>query len=236
MKGRYDDQLKARDLRSRGYTINEICEAVGASKGSVSGWVKGVEIIGQSRLRLKKKQATFKNTERLKAGVEVWSNQCAAQREVWREEGRQKARLNDRAHAMACGLYWAEGEKSRNTFCFANSDAGMMSLMADFLRANFEVSHEDLKARVYFYDNSGLTVEGVEKHWGDVIDKRGIKWQKHCVNPYNKNRVSDDQRKNHVNRLPFGVCHLRVTGATRIVQHIFGAIEVYSGGKTVIDP
>jgi hypothetical protein len=46
MKSRIEDKEKAIDMRKRGYTQTEIVSATGASKASVSGWVKDVQVPG----------------------------------------------------------------------------------------------------------------------------------------------------------------------------------------------
>lgn len=236
MKGRYEDQLRARKLRSQGYTIKEICTAVKAAKGSVSVWVKDVQVLPEHLARLEQTQKKYKNHKAASVGRNVWSAQCAKIRETFREQGRVQASLNSADHAMGCALYWAEGSKDRNQFCFANSDAGMMRRMVAFLQKYFNVTGDDLKVRVSFYENGILDTQKVEEHWGKVIGLENIEWQKHLINPYNKNKVDPANRVNHVNKLPFGVCHLKVAKSTRIVHHIYGAIEVYSEGQTIIDP
>lgn len=236
MKGRYEDQLKARELRSQGYTIKEICAAVKAAKGSVSVWVKDVQVLPEHLDRLEQTQKKYKNHKCASLGRNIWSAQCAEVRETYREQGREQALLNNVDHAMGCGLYWAEGSKDKNTFCFANSDAGMMKRMVKFLQKYFNITGDDLKVRIAFYENKDLDTQTVEDHWGKVIGLENIEWQKHLINPYNKNKVNPADRVNHVNKLAFGVCHLKVAKSTRILHHIYGAIEVYSDGQTIIDP
>ena len=236
MKGRYEDQLKARELRSKGYTIKEICATVQAAKGSVSAWVKDVKVLPEYLNRFQQKQNKDKNHKYASVGRKSWSAQCSEIRKKFREQGREQALLNSADHAMGCGLYWAEGSKDRNTFCFSNSDAGMIKKMVKFLQKYFNIKGEDLKVRVAFYENGVLDVPAVEKYWGEAIGLENLEWKKHLVNPYNKNKVDPANRVNHVNRLSHGVCTLKVAKSTRIVQHIYGALEVYSDGESRIDP
>lgn len=236
MKGRVEDQRKARLLRSQGYTLKEICSEVKAGKGSVSVWVRDVVVLPEYIERYQEKKSTYRNNEQLQRGAQIWSEQCKAKRDVWRKEGRVTAQKGEPKHSMACGLYWAEGAKDRNGFSFANSDPGIMSLMVEFLNDYFGINGAKLKCLVYFYENANQTVEDIEKYWGGVIGDPNLTWMKHVINPYNKNKVPEEEKKNHLNKLPYGVCHLKVTGGTHILQHIYGAIEVYSKGKTILDP
>lgn len=125
MKGRPQAQNKARELRREGKSLNDICDMVGASKSSVSAWVRDVELSEEMKSSLLKRRNRGSGAG-YAAGRLVWSSLCAEKREKWREEGRQAARKKDLTHAMGCMLYWAEGNKDRSSLGIANSDAKML--------------------------------------------------------------------------------------------------------------
>lgn len=64
MKGRVEDQNRARELRAEGFTVNKICAMVKASKGSVSPWIRDVIISDAGKLRLAKHHAGVRNPHR----------------------------------------------------------------------------------------------------------------------------------------------------------------------------
>ena len=121
-------------------------------------------------------------------------------------------------------LYWAEGSKERNTVVFANSDPAMMEMFTRFLRACFSLTSEDLVFRLNVYTNNGLEIDEVELFWMDLLRLSRRSPRKHVVNHFPTSSSGKRTRK-----LPYGVCTLRVKRSTRIVQHIYGAIQEYSG-------
>jgi hypothetical protein len=121
-------------------------------------------------------------------------------------------------------LYWAEGSKSRNTVAFANSDVHMVGLFIRFLRECFSVGLTDIAVRLNVYTGNGLRVDEIQRHWSDALDLPAECFQKHSVD---HNPTSSSGRKR--NQLPYGVCTIRVRRSTWLVQHIYGAIQEYTG-------
>lgn len=72
MKTKIEEQRKAKELRSRGFSLNEISKIIGSSKGTVSVWVRNIVISpkGKSRLLTKQQEARTKETLRNKKWVE----------------------------------------------------------------------------------------------------------------------------------------------------------------------
>lgn len=121
-------------------------------------------------------------------------------------------------------LYWAEGSKDKNQLCFANSDAGMMSFFIRFLRESFELPDEAFALRLNVYLGNGLSLEEIEQRWLGALALPRSSLRGHQLNHFPTS--SSGRRRN---KLPYGVCSLRVAKSTWIVQHIFGAIQEYAG-------
>jgi hypothetical protein len=121
-------------------------------------------------------------------------------------------------------LYWAEGAKNRNSLVFANSDPHMIQFFWRFLTTCFGVGAEDVTVRLNVYVSSEPAIRGVETYWLGLLGLPRSTLRKHALNHY---PTSSSGRKK--NRLPYGVCTLRVNRSTHIVQHIFGTIQEYAG-------
>lgn len=121
-------------------------------------------------------------------------------------------------------LYWAEGSKERNSVILANSDSGMVRFFSRFLRTCFDVGPDDFTVRLNVYTSNGLSIRAIEEYWLELLELPRACLRKHSLNHFPTS--SSGLKKN---RLPYGVCTLRVKKSTRIVQHIFGAIQEYGG-------
>jgi hypothetical protein len=120
-------------------------------------------------------------------------------------------------------LYWSEGAKGRNTLKFSNSDPRMVGLFGRFLTESLRVDPAHIRLSLNFYTGNGLSVEAVESHWLELL---GI--PPGCVRKHTLDHMPTSSSGKARNKLPYGVCTLRVN-STRVVQHVFGAIQEYGG-------
>lgn len=120
-------------------------------------------------------------------------------------------------------LYWAEGTKSRNTLEFSNSDPGMVAFFLAFLRRCFSIDDDRVRIRITAYPDNGISVAEIQAMWLRELSLP----QTTLIKPVIVQSKSGKTRAHR--RLPAGVCSLRVTKSTRILQHIYGAIQEYGG-------
>jgi hypothetical protein len=78
--------------------------------------------------------------------------------------------------------------------------------------------------RLNLYLTNGLTLREVEDHWLWALGLPRSSLRKHTIN--HAPTSSSGQRRD---KLPYGVCAVRVRRSTRLVQHIYGAIQEYAG-------
>jgi hypothetical protein len=91
------------------------------------------------------------------------------------------------------------------------------------LRNCLGVRPEDLRIRLNVYLGNGLALAEIEDHWLEALEAPRSCLRGHTLNNYPTS--SSGQKKS----LPYGVCSLRVASSTRLVQHIYGAIQEYVG-------
>jgi hypothetical protein len=121
-------------------------------------------------------------------------------------------------------LYWAEGSKSRNSAQLANSDLHLVRFFKDFVVECFGVPNDEFSVRLNVYTGNGLSVFDIETYWLNSLElPRG------CLRKHTLNHLPTSSSGGKKNKLPYGVCALRVLRSTRIVQHIYGAIQEYAG-------
>lgn len=121
-------------------------------------------------------------------------------------------------------LYWAEGAKSRNSVKLANSDAAMVRFFVRFLVDCFDLEPEAFTVRLNVYTGNGLSIASIENHW---LSSLGL--PRSCLRKHTLNHMPTSSSGRKWNKLPYGVCSVRVKRSTRIVQHIYGAIQEYGG-------
>ena len=120
-------------------------------------------------------------------------------------------------------LYWAEGAKGRNVVKFVNSDPQMVWFFRRFLTEALGVEVDKIVMSLNVYTTNGLTIDEIEHYWLELLELPDSAVRKHTLN-----HLPTSSSGKAKNKLPFGVCSL-VVHSTRVVQHIYGAIQEYGG-------
>jgi hypothetical protein len=99
----------------------------------------------------------------------------------------------------------------------------MIRLFMQFLRACFDVPDSKMRVSCNRFADHVERQHEIEQFWLDVAGLPRTCLCKSTVNAYSKY-----SKKKRRNRLPHGTCRLGVYD-TRVVQHIYGAIQEYAG-------
>jgi transcriptional regulator with XRE-family HTH domain len=218
-----EEYEEARRLRrEQGMSLKRIGSRLGVSPSSVMHWTRDIELTPEQVTRNLGRGITA-DREIVGRRARAWSERNRRRRRSFQEDGRRRARERDPLHIAGCLLYWAEGSKSRNGLKFANSDLNMVRLFWRFLRTSLQIEPERITLRLNVYTNNGLSVREIEDFWLSALELPRSCLRKHSLNHYPTSSSGKRKRK-----LPYGVCTLCLYD-TRVVQHIYGAIQEYAG-------
>jgi hypothetical protein len=201
----------------------KIAAMLDVSVGSAYLWTSDIELTPEQRDRNLRGPTGPLNPERVRRAAVTWSRRCREKRAAYQEEGRGRARQRDSLHQAGCMLYCAEGAKGRNTVKFVNSDPRMVWFFRRFLTEALEVEVDKIAMALNVYTTNGLTIEEIEHYWLELLELPESAVRKHTLN-----HLPTSSSGKAKNKLPFGVCTL-VVHSSRVVQHIYGAIQEYAG-------
>jgi hypothetical protein len=201
-------------------SIKEIAALLAVSRGSVSIWVRDIELSPKQLAALAARNPAL-NGQRV--GQQVRAARALAQRQSYQAQGRELARKEGLEFAAGCMLFWAEGSRSRNSVRFTNSDPEMMAFFMCFLRRYFAVTDDMVAVWCNLFADHIADQERIEQFWLDTLALPRSSLGKSTVNVYS--RHSKGLRRN---KLPYGTCRITVS-RTRIVQALYGAIQEFGG-------
>jgi Homeodomain-like domain len=218
------ERQTARILRAKGMPYKRIAAELGVSVNSAYRWTRDIELTpAQKQANLRGPNGPL-NPDRVRRAAASWAARCRAKRAAYQADGRAAAReQRDPLHLAGCMLYWAEGTKSRNNIQFTNSDRHMLLLFRRFLTDALGVERDRICIAINVYTGNGLTIQRIERYWLDLLGLPKSSLRKHAIN-----HLPTSSSGHAKNKLPYGVCTLRVHD-TRMVQHIYGAIQEYGG-------
>jgi hypothetical protein len=204
-------------------SIKRLARRLGVSQSSVSVWVRDIQLTPEQRLHNLRRSGGSQSPQAIRRRTRTLAARYRRQRIAYQEEGRRRATRNDPLHRAGCMLFWAEGSRNRNSVRFSNSDMRMVSVFRQFLSQSLGIAPTAMCISLNVYTSNGLSVRAIEDQWLDALELPRACLRKHTLDHF---PTSSSGKKR--NKRPFGVCTLSVH-STRVVQHIYGAIQEYGG-------
>ncbi|MEW1721406.1 hypothetical protein [Streptomyces sp. NPDC093109] len=205
---------RARELRLKGLTYDQIQLELGCSKSSISLWVRDLP---------KPERREAKEQVKLAARLR-WDHELAV-----RDEKRQRTiatasaevgTMTDRELLLVgAGLYWAEGAKDKphnpqERVSFINSDPDMIKTFIAWLDL-LGVERDRLRFQVHIHENAN--VPAAERFWADVSGTDVTAFQKTTLKKHNpktvRKNVGEDYR---------GCLSIRVLQSAELYRRIKG--------------
>lgn len=207
----------ARKMRKdEGMSVRKIAERLMVSRGSVSKWVRDVELTDQQKIELG--TIGFEKGDNYRQSVkDSFRNRRKEQQLI----GRNRAKIEDNTYAFGCSLFWAEGDKSKNQMTFTNSDKNMIKLFFTFIKSKFNVKDEEWRISFNCYLNDGMSIEDIGDFWTNFLSLPKSCLRKATIKSKYYNNTSKQKH-------PYGICRIRLN-RTDIVQQIYGSIKEYAG-------
>ncbi|MFE4059659.1 hypothetical protein ACFXP3_25785 [Streptomyces sp. NPDC059096] len=218
---------RARELRLKGLTYDQIQIELGCSKSSISLWVRDLP---KPDRRDAKEQAKLAARKR-------WDHELAVRDEARRRTKAAAAReigaLTDRDLFMVgVALYWAEGAKDkpydrRENVAFINSDAGVILTYRAWLKL-LGVQDEHMRYRVMIHETADI--ESAERYWADLVGIDVSTLQRTTLKKHNPRTV----RKNTGEEYR-GCLVIRVSRSSELYRRIegwwSGITRLFTSGK-----
>jgi len=191
----------ARDLRKKGWSMNEIRRELKVAKSSVSLWVRDIELTEKQKQELSEKGIKKEVIERRRNTRLTREN---ARRQIIIDAAKKEIvpLSNQNIFLIGIALYWGEGAKTkRGTVRVSNGDPALIEVMMIFFRKICQVPEE--KFRGYIHIHQHLNTKRAEKYWSNVSKIPLTKFYK----TYNKPNKSSQNKKDS---LPFGTFEIYI--------------------------
>lgn len=167
MKARIHERDLARRLRSQGYSHAEIRAIVPVGKGTLTGWLKDIELTHDQKQRILAKEADARGRAQLTG---AWRNREKSleriRKAIMTARTELSQRISDPLFLTGVVLYWAEGAKTTRCFHFMNSDPGAIRTMVKWLRDCAGVPKEKIVVSVQVH--RVYADKGFDRFWVKV--------------------------------------------------------------------
>ncbi len=209
------EKERARALRKKGYSINQIVEALNFSKASVSVWVRDIVLTKRQLGKLSQRGRSVESVERRRASR--LANEGAKRKVVMDNAKKDFTGISiQELKLIGIALYIGEGaKKSQGVVSIANSDPSIIQIMMRFLREICLVPENKFRGHIHTFSHADI--EKTEKYWSDIT---GIP-RKQFYKTYTKPSSASLQKRR---TLPFGTLDICVCD-TKLKLTILGWIE-----------
>ncbi len=169
-----DLEIKTKELRKQGYSVKELQEMIGVSRGTISRWIQNVPLSTKAQKRL----ADRSTAARIKSALTI--REQTRQKNIIADDFAEKvlssAKINADIRAIICSMiYFCEGAKSYGVN-FINSDPSLIQLFLSFFRRAFEIKEEKLRVLMHIHDYHDLAKQ--KRYWSKVTGIPTSQFQK----------------------------------------------------------
>jgi len=212
------EKIKAIRLRKLGKSYSEIRKKVKVSKGTLSLWLRDIELTPEQEERLYV-ELRQKNAYRL-----AKDNQQKRVEKTKKiiTEAKKESKLLFKNPLFLCGLmlYWAEGDKSEKEEIvkFSNSDPLMIKLIMEWFRKICKVPEEKFRITIHMHEL--FCRKDIEKYWAKLTHVP--------LSQFYKTQIKPTSLRYRKNPLYNGTCAIRIENRDlfrRIKGWKFGFLE-----------
>ena len=219
---KYNERIRAHNMRRKGISIIQIARELNISKSSVSTWCRDIILTKEQMEKLEKNKG-LSVTKGQRMGAEANKKKRLDAIYNAEEYGKRIIKKISKRELLLIGtaLYWSEGSKSEYTsgFIFVNSDPTMISVMRRFLTFYMNISTEDIICSIQINRIHEKRIKIVLNFWKNLLELPESQFRK----PYYVNSKVSKVYDNYHNY--YGICRLVVRKGMNLKYRMLGLIK-----------
>ena len=222
--GKFEEKLKAQELRRQGLSYREIQAHINVPKSTLSGWCKDIKLTKKQENRLLKNKMLGQRKGSLVAADNKRQKRIKRTKEIFRKSKIELGELKKRDRFLAgIAFYSAEGNKADGKTGFTNSDPLVIKFMMGWFKEFCHIPMSKFRGAIWIHDN--LDESKAKTFWSNLTRIPITQFHKTYI-AQNKT----DSRKIRKNIHQYGVFAIRFSDSDKQRQ-IMGWISALLGGR-----
>lgn len=213
-----EERSKARQLRHQGLSIGQITTILGVSKGSVSAWVRNIELSEEVLANIENQRRLGRERSR-RTRLSNIANRNIALYIKCKEEIMPFSKRD--LWIAGLMLYAGEGNKTARVAGqyveIANSDPNVLRVFINFLIQVCSVLKENIKVRLILYED--INLKEAQRYWSNELNIP--------INQFRGPFIKQSYRKlpaRHRRRSEYGTAHIHVYDV-KVYRKIMGWLQ-----------
>lgn len=191
-------------FRKKGFSLKEISDKLNVSKGTVSVWVRDIELSPEAMVRLETKisKGQIISADRRKAKTaKILDDFLESNLKLL-----DNSLVNKTTLKIYCGImYWCEGGKYDNRIVqFTNSDPSVISTFLNLFRLSFDLDEQKFRACIHLH--SYHSKETQLKYWSGITAIPSNQF----IKPFKKKNSGKRIRPNYQGCLQLRYCDANI--------------------------
>ncbi len=169
---KFQEKIKAQQLRREGWSINTIVKKLNVSKGSVSSWCQEITLTKKQKEILKRNAIEAGHNGRM-IGANMNRKKKLEKIKFYEKSGVEVIKKMSKRDLFmtGLGLYWGEGVKSdKSSLAFVNSDQEAILFMYKWFNVVFGIKKEEFMPRIFINEMHKPRINKVLKFWSNLLE------------------------------------------------------------------
>ncbi len=201
--GKLEEKEKAKRLRKKGYSYNQIKTETGLSKDTICRCCRDIELTKKQILALNLNRKRGQILGSIRGAKTNQRRRILSEERLLKKGIKQIGTLNKREKFMlGIAFYQGEGSKTGSGVEFTNSDPDTVVFMVRWFEEFCQIGKENLKCSLWLHDN--LNEKVAIKYWSDLL---GVKKEQFGKTYVAKNKINSKKIRKNIHK--YGIIKIR---------------------------
>ncbi len=222
--GKYEDKIKAQELRKQGLSYNEIKSQINVSKDTISRWCKDIVLTQEQKLRLINNKKFGQRKGSIVAAENKRLNRVNNTKQIFADAQKELGNLSKRDRFIfGISLYAGEGSKSDGKASFVNANPNYIHFMSNWFQEFCGVSLKEMRGSIWLH--SGNNEKEAKQYWSEIS---GIPLNQFHKTYLVQNKINSNKIRKNIHS--YGVFSIKFY-RSNTQRKIMGWISAFLGDK-----
>lgn len=159
-------EIRAKELRRKGYSLNELKDILNVSKSTISRWINGINLSAVAKERINNNYTKGQlASQKTKKEQTIQKNIIA---DIYADDILKNFVLDFNTVSIFCAMiYQCEGSKNiKDSVTFTNSDPDLIRTFINLFRESFDLDESKFRILMHLHNYHNEALQ--KKFWSDI--------------------------------------------------------------------
>lgn len=222
--GKYEDRLKAQELRKQGLSYGEILKQINVSKDTLSRWCKDINLTEKQKIRLINNKKIGQRKGSIVAAENKRSERLHRTQKIFSESRKELGKLSMRDRfVFGIALYAGEGSKTDDKATFVNANPYYVAFISTWFQEFCNVPLSKMRGSIWLHE--GNNEKQAKRYWSNIS---GIPISQFHKTYVVKNKIDSNKVRKNIHQ--YGIVSIKFY-TSDVQRKIMGWISAFLSDK-----